>query len=229
MLRASQIEPNGFTSSSPTRALWCQSANTDSNNGMWFQPPGSIPVSSADIDGPPDEPYHMVMCPGQVGLVRDIGLAGTDTIGLVQCMIRDEMNITHTLTTGVYTGAIYDNYGEYRRHSVFVYYTHNPYRQSSGWHQHAVCSHVLTRCWPTCLHSLFQFLQWTTHHGDMYKKQFTYKHNIFSRGSSITVCAEWWSWLCQCIRARHAWCDQSDSDCEGERGRRVWVHCDCNG
>ena len=32
---------------------------------------------------------------------------------IVQCMIRDEMNITHTLTAGVYTGAIYDNYGEY--------------------------------------------------------------------------------------------------------------------
>ena len=50
---------------------------------------------------------------GQVGLVRDIGLADTDNIGLVQCVIRDEMNTTHTLTAGVYTGGIYDNYGEY--------------------------------------------------------------------------------------------------------------------
>ena len=46
-------------------------------------------------------------------LVRDIGLADTDNIGLVQCVIRDEMNTTHTLTAGVYTGGIYDNYGEY--------------------------------------------------------------------------------------------------------------------
>ena len=113
MLRASQLEPDGFMASSPTRALWCQSANSNSNNGTWFQPPGFSVVSSEDIDSPTDEPYQMVTCPGQVGLVRDTGLAGTDNIGLVQCVIRDEMNTTHTLTAGVYTGAIYDNYGEY--------------------------------------------------------------------------------------------------------------------
>ena len=115
MLRASQIEPTGFNSTSPTRALWCQSANTDSNNGTWFQPTGQPPgfsvVFSEDIDTPIDEPYQMVTCPGQVGLVRDIGLG--DNIGLVQCVIRDEMNTTHTLTAGVYTGAIYDSYSEY--------------------------------------------------------------------------------------------------------------------
>ena len=113
MLRASQIEARSFNPGlSPTLALWCQSANTDSNNGMWFQPPGSTAVSSMDIDSP-DEPYQMVTCNGQVGLVRDTGLGGTNRTGLVQCMICDEMNITHTLTAGVYTGAIYDNYGEY--------------------------------------------------------------------------------------------------------------------
>ena len=113
MLRASQIEARSVTPNmSATLALWCQSANTDSNNGMWFQPPGSTAVSSLDIDSPDDEPYQMVTCNGQVGLVRDIGLADTNRTGLVQCMIRDEMNITHTLTAGVYTGAIYDNYGE---------------------------------------------------------------------------------------------------------------------
>ena len=52
---------------------------------MWFQPPGSTAVSSMDIDSPDDEPYQMVTCNGQVGLVRDAG-AGTDRIGLVQCM-----------------------------------------------------------------------------------------------------------------------------------------------
>ena len=112
MLRASQIEPTDFESMGPTRALWCQSANNNSNNGTWFQPPGSTVVSSEDIDSPDDEPYQMVTCPGQVGLVRDVGIGGTDNIGLVQCVIRDEMNTTHTLTAGVYTGEIYDNYGE---------------------------------------------------------------------------------------------------------------------
>ena len=114
MLRASQIEARSLHPGlTPTLALWCQSVNTNSNNGMWFQPPGSTEVSTMDIDSPDHEPYQMVTCNGQVGLVRDTGLGDTNRTGLVQCMIRDEMNITHTLTADVYTGAIYDNYGEY--------------------------------------------------------------------------------------------------------------------
>ena len=121
MLRASQIQSTGYNSTSPTRALWCQSANINSNNGTWFQPPGFSMVSSEDIDSPTNEPYQMVTCPGQVGLVRDIGLAATDSIGLVQCVIRDEMNTTHTLTVGVYNATVYDNYGEqfYYHHTLY--------------------------------------------------------------------------------------------------------------
>ena len=116
MLRASQIEPTGFNTMTPTRALWCQSANNNSNNGTWFQPdnmmPGFSVVSSEDLDGSTDgEPYQMVICTGQVGLVRDSGVASRE--GLLQCMIRDENNITHTLTVGVYTGTVYDDYGEW--------------------------------------------------------------------------------------------------------------------
>ena len=115
MLRASQIEPTGFTSSTPTRAVWCQSANNYSHNGTWFQPPGETPpgysiVPTEDIDSPIDEPYQTVICPGQVGLVRDTGVAEHE--GLLQCVIRDEHNITHTLTVGVYSGTVYDDYGE---------------------------------------------------------------------------------------------------------------------
>ena len=125
MLHISQLESNGSNSISPTRALWCQSANSDSNNGTWFQPPGSTVVTSEDIDTDPDPnldtvPYQIVSCLGQVGLVRDAGLAGSDHIGIVQCVIRDEMNTTHTLTAGVYTGAIYDNYGEHTITYVFL-------------------------------------------------------------------------------------------------------------
>ena len=116
MLRASQIEPTGFTSSSPTRAVWCQSTNSNAHNGTWFRPPGDIPpgysvVPTEDIDSPINEPYQMVTCPGQVGLVRDTGIAKHE--GLLQCVVHDEHNITHTLTVGVYSGSVYDNYGEY--------------------------------------------------------------------------------------------------------------------
>ena len=119
MLRASQIEPAGFTPGvTPTNALWCQSANNDSNNGTWFEPPGNIPpgfsvVSMEDLDGQSgttSEPYQMVRCTGEVGLIRDTGVASHE--GLLQCVIRDENNDTHTLTVGVYTGSVYDNYGE---------------------------------------------------------------------------------------------------------------------
>ena len=120
MIRASQIESTGFNSTSPTRALWCQSANNDSNNGTWFQPSDFSMVSTEDIDSPNDEPYQMVTCNGQVGLVRDSGLASTDNIGLVQCMIRDEMNTTHTLTAGVYNDSVYDNYGEHAINIIII-------------------------------------------------------------------------------------------------------------
>ena len=119
MLRASQIEPTGFTGSSPTRALWCQSANIASNNGTWFQPGNTPPdfsqVSTMDIDSPMNEPYQMVTCDnGQVGLIRDTGLTNgaSSREGLLQCMIRDENNIAHTLVVGVYTGGVYDSYGK---------------------------------------------------------------------------------------------------------------------
>ena len=112
MLRANQIQSTG----SPTSALWCQSANNDAHNGTWFQPPGSIPpgytvVPSEDIDGLDSSPYQMVTCSGQVGLLRDNSVITHQ--GLLQCAIRDEQNITHTLTAGVYSGAVYDNYSEY--------------------------------------------------------------------------------------------------------------------
>ena len=115
MLRASQIEPTGLILSEPTRAVWCQSANSNAHNGTWFQPPGDIPpgysvVSTEDIDSPINEPYQMVTCSGQVGLMRDTGVVRHE--GLLQCVILDEHNITHTLTVGVYSGTVYDGYGE---------------------------------------------------------------------------------------------------------------------
>ena len=135
MLRASQIEPTGFNELSPTRALWCQSANIASNNGMWFEPgntpPDFSPVSTMDIDSPTDEPYQMVTCNnGQVGLVRDTGVASRE--GLLQCMIRDENNITHTLAVGVYTGGVYDNYGKCSTEMYkCIYHVHVVFKISS--------------------------------------------------------------------------------------------------
>ena len=112
MLRANQIQSTG----SPTGALWCQSANNDTHNGTWFQPPGSIPpgYTVVPINDSMDwfsYPYQMVTCSGQVGLLRDTSTFFNQ--GLLQCAIRDEQNITHTLTAGVYREAVYDNYSEY--------------------------------------------------------------------------------------------------------------------
>ena len=118
MLHANQIQSTG----SPTGALWCQSANSDTHNGTWFQPPGSIPpghtvVPSEDIDGL-SSPYQMVTCSGQVGLLRDSNVITYQ--GLLQCAIHDEQNITHTLTAGVFSGAVYDNYSEYSMPSFCI-------------------------------------------------------------------------------------------------------------
>ena len=111
MLRDSQIQSTG----SPTGALWCQSANNDTHNGTWYQPPGSIPpgytvVPTEDVDND-FNPYQMTTCSGQVGLLRDANTSYNQ--GLLRCAIRDEQNITHTLTVGVYSGKEYDNYSEY--------------------------------------------------------------------------------------------------------------------
>ena len=53
----------------------------------------------------------MVRCPGEVGLISDTGIGNHE--GLLQCVIRDENNDTHTLTVGVYTTTVYDGYSEY--------------------------------------------------------------------------------------------------------------------
>ena len=68
-------------------------------------------MATEDIDSPINEPYQMAICPGQVGLVRDTSVGAHE--GLLQCVINDEHNITHTLTVGVYSGSLYDNYSEY--------------------------------------------------------------------------------------------------------------------
>ena len=92
-LRASQIEPTGYNQGvTPTRALRCQSANNDSNNGTWLEPPGNIPpgfsvVSMENLDGQSGvtgEPYQMVRCTGRVGLIRDTGVASHE--GLLHAM-----------------------------------------------------------------------------------------------------------------------------------------------
>ena len=122
MLRNTQIRSTG----SPTGALWCQSANNDTHNGTWYQPPGNMPpgytvVPTEDIDDNfyDYHPYQMVTCSGQVGLLRDTSTSYNQ--GLLQCVIRDEQNITHTLTAGVYSAIKYDNYREYELFQVYCY------------------------------------------------------------------------------------------------------------
>ena len=75
--------------------LWCQSANNGTTIGDWFFPDGTK-VSTIDSN----LPLHVYHDEGQVGLLRDGGLAGIQ--GLYKCDIPDENDVNQTLWVAVY-------------------------------------------------------------------------------------------------------------------------------
>uniref|UniRef100_A0A1X7TGP9 Fibronectin type-III domain-containing protein n=1 Tax=Amphimedon queenslandica TaxID=400682 RepID=A0A1X7TGP9_AMPQE len=90
-------------------ALWCQSANTSTNIGVWYYPNGTeVPLFDGEFDaasGVP-EPVFSKRFSGQIALARSDGLSGYE--GLYTCIIPDENGVTHTLVVGAYTDDVYD-------------------------------------------------------------------------------------------------------------------------
>ncbi len=82
--------------------LWCQSANNGNPIGDWYFPAGGQ-VSVNDADGP----FHVLHFVGQIGLLRDQGVAGLE--GLYNCVIPDENNINQTLWVATYRYATYND------------------------------------------------------------------------------------------------------------------------
>uniref|UniRef100_A0A1X7SII5 Ig-like domain-containing protein n=1 Tax=Amphimedon queenslandica TaxID=400682 RepID=A0A1X7SII5_AMPQE len=91
-----------------TDALWCQSANTSTNIGVWYYPNGTeVPL----FDGPFDDlsapnPVYSKRFSGQIALARRDGLSGYES--LYKCIIPDENGVNQTLVVGAYTDTGYD-------------------------------------------------------------------------------------------------------------------------
>ena len=84
-------------------ALWCQSANTGSNIGVWYYPNGNqVPLTTKTFDNHTNpSPVFSKRFSGQIALARKGGLAGYE--GLYKCIIPDENGVNQTLVVGACT------------------------------------------------------------------------------------------------------------------------------
>ena len=92
-------------------ALWCQSANSSTNIGVWYYPNGNeVPLFDGDfIDVSAPSPVFSKRFSGQIALARRAGLAGYE--GLYKCIIPDENGVNQTLVVGAYTTSGYNSNG----------------------------------------------------------------------------------------------------------------------
>ena len=96
-------------------ALWCQSANTSSNIGVWYYPDGTeVPLFDGDfIDPSAPSPVFSKRFSGQIALARRAGLRGYE--GLYRCVIPDENGMNQSLVVGAYTVNGYNASSEYSK------------------------------------------------------------------------------------------------------------------
>ena len=90
-------------------ALWCQSANSGNDSGVWYYPNGTqVPLFTGALDdSSAPSPLFSKRFKGQIALARKAGLAGIE--GLYTCIIPDENGVNQTLVVGVYTTSAYNN------------------------------------------------------------------------------------------------------------------------
>ena len=90
-------------------ALWCQSANTGSNIGVWYYPNGTEVPGGDFTDASAPSPVFSKRFSGQISLARKGGLEGYE--GLYKCIIPDENGVNQTLVVGAYTTNGYNSNG----------------------------------------------------------------------------------------------------------------------
>ena len=92
-------------------ALWCQSANSSTNIGVWYYPNGNeVPLFDGDFTNPSaPSPVFSKRFSGQIALARRAGIAGYE--GLYKCIIPDENGVDQTLVVGAYTTDEYNSNG----------------------------------------------------------------------------------------------------------------------
>ena len=102
MIRADKFY-NTVLKNNINNALWCQSANTSSNIGVWYYPNGTeVPLFDGgftDLSAP--SPVYSKRFSGQIALARRAGLRGYE--GLYKCVISDENGVDQSLVVGANT------------------------------------------------------------------------------------------------------------------------------
>ena len=95
-----------------TDGLWCQSANNDSNIGLWYYPNGNqVPLfTGAFDDSSAPSPVFSKRFTGQIALARKAGLSGYE--GLYTCIIPNENGVNQTLVVGAYRTMTYNSNGQ---------------------------------------------------------------------------------------------------------------------
>ena len=92
-------------------ALWCQSANSSTNIGVWYYPNGTeVPLFDGDFTNTSaPSPVFSKRFSGQIALARRAGIAGYE--GLYKCIIPNENGVNQTLVVGAYTNNGYNSNG----------------------------------------------------------------------------------------------------------------------
>ena len=83
--------------------LWCQSAMNVTGIGSWQLPNGNVVTDDLNAD-----PIHMANRPGQVGLLRTIGINISPYQGMYTCTIPDENGVNQTLVVWAAGSNVYD-------------------------------------------------------------------------------------------------------------------------
>ena len=92
--------------------LWCQSANNDSDIGVWYYPHGTqVPLfTGAFDDNSAPTPVFSKRFRGQIALAINLELSRYEE-GLYTCIISDENGMNQTLVVGIYNITTYNSNG----------------------------------------------------------------------------------------------------------------------
>ena len=109
MIYASLFYDVNLNNDGTNDALWCQSANSGSDIGVWYYPNGTqVPLfTGAFGDSSAPRPLFSKRFNGQIALARNGPLKGIE--GLYTCIIPHENGVNQTLVVGAYTDSAYNN------------------------------------------------------------------------------------------------------------------------
>ena len=103
MIHAGQFYASDNNHDNISDALWCQSANTGSDIGLWYYPNGTqVPLFTKNLDQyGGTSPIFSKRFTGQIALAKIASISGYE--GLYTCIIPDENGVNQTLVVGIYT------------------------------------------------------------------------------------------------------------------------------